>query len=289
VIRLRFSLHWDSPSSAVLSYLPMTVKDAIPWLNDPAKANFVSIPCADMKTLKNVINVVHGQDLLGKFSRKAFKASTREMGLYKVNLKHFIRLKLNDIMTYRDPIFSVYVFTVWMLMVYLESVALIPSFFFSCIFIIYLKNYKSMRSSLTESAEYRTLGLSDIVSMLFNGSANVDLATGVSSPDCMDLEAYQGLLSKCTTDVERDDLEFPFSDGRKYSRTSLREMMVPSQNQKNQKATRSSGTYRQNSEISVNGNEMDDLNQTIALQRPLGPTQDNDDGEKEGNVFKRNW
>ncbi len=73
VIRLRFSLHWDSPSSAVLSYLPMTVKDAIPWLNDPAKANFMSIPCADMKTLKNVINVVHGQDLLGKFSRKAFK------------------------------------------------------------------------------------------------------------------------------------------------------------------------------------------------------------------------
>ncbi len=188
-----------------------------------------------------------------------FRASTREMGLYKVNLKvrcfwysqfawlafgthiistslqHFIRLKLNDIMTYRDPIFSVYVFTVWMVMVYLESVAFIPSFFFSCIFIIYLKNYKSMRSSLTESAEYRTLRLSDIVSMLFTGSSNVDLATGVSSPNCMDLEAYQGLLSKSTTDVERDDLEFPFSDGRKYSRTSLREMMVTSQNQKSQK------------------------------------------------------
>ncbi len=120
-------------------------------------------------------------------------------------------------------------------MVYVETVALIPSFFVSCIFIINLKNYKSMRSSLTESAEYRTLTLSDVVSMLFHGNNNVDLVTGTSSPNCSDLEEYRTLLSKCTSAVERHDLEFPFSDGNKYSRTPLCELLVPSQNQKIQK------------------------------------------------------
>ena len=69
--RLRFTLHWSDERAAVLSYLPWKRRD-LPWIGD-SKSDFVAIPCADPKTLRNVAFVVHGEDLPGKFSRKAFR------------------------------------------------------------------------------------------------------------------------------------------------------------------------------------------------------------------------
>ena len=103
VVRVRFSLHWSDERAAVLSYLPWNKSD-LPWVNDPSRAQFMSIPCAETKTFRNVaceysvcqgtvvilkcfdsiftdfyvqysygIDTVHGQDLPGKFSRRAFR------------------------------------------------------------------------------------------------------------------------------------------------------------------------------------------------------------------------
>jgi hypothetical protein len=70
-IRLRFQLHWSDERCAVLSYLP-TIRD-LPWIGDHQKSNFVGIPCADGKTLKNVAHTIFGEDMPSKFSRKAFR------------------------------------------------------------------------------------------------------------------------------------------------------------------------------------------------------------------------
>ena len=53
VVRVRFSLHWSDERAAVLSYLPWNKSD-LPWVNDPSRAQFMSIPCAEAKTLRNI-------------------------------------------------------------------------------------------------------------------------------------------------------------------------------------------------------------------------------------------
>jgi len=53
VLRVRFSLYWSDERAAVLSYLPWNKSD-LPWVNDPSRVQFMSIPCADSKTLRNV-------------------------------------------------------------------------------------------------------------------------------------------------------------------------------------------------------------------------------------------
>ena len=81
VVRVRFSLHWFSERAAVCSYF------RTPRLISTASlcANMPSIPCGDPKTFRNIAVTVHGQDLPGKYSRKAFQATMREFNLYQSN------------------------------------------------------------------------------------------------------------------------------------------------------------------------------------------------------------
>jgi hypothetical protein len=83
VIRLRFALHWFSERAAVLSYLkmPRNLATTTKYIEYP------SIPCADPKTFRNVAITVHGQELPGKYSRTAFRATMREFNLYQQNLR----------------------------------------------------------------------------------------------------------------------------------------------------------------------------------------------------------
>ena len=81
VIRLRFSLHWFSERAAVWSYL----KSPHSLVTTPFEDN-PSVLCGDPKTFRNVAITVHGQDLPGQFTRKAFQATMREFNLTRLNL-----------------------------------------------------------------------------------------------------------------------------------------------------------------------------------------------------------
>lgn len=83
VVRLRFSLHWFSERAAVLSYLRAPRNMA----STPAFREQPSIPCADPKTFRNVAVTLHGQELPGKYSRPAFRATMREFALYQLNIR----------------------------------------------------------------------------------------------------------------------------------------------------------------------------------------------------------
>lgn len=83
VVRLRFSLHWFSERAAVLSYLkaPRNMASTYRLVEQP------SIPCADPKTFRNVAVTIHGPELPGKYTKKAFQATMREFTLYWQNFK----------------------------------------------------------------------------------------------------------------------------------------------------------------------------------------------------------
>jgi hypothetical protein len=81
VIRLRFGLHWFSERAAVLSYLKSPHS-----LVAGREEDNPSVLCGDPKTFRNVAFTVHGQDLPGKYTHKAFQATMREFNLSRLNL-----------------------------------------------------------------------------------------------------------------------------------------------------------------------------------------------------------
>jgi hypothetical protein len=96
VVRVRFSLHWFSERAAVLSYLkpPRNMASTVAMKGQP------SIPCADPKTFRNVAVTIHGQELPGKYTRPAFRATMREFALYQLNIRvsySFLRFRGHSI------------------------------------------------------------------------------------------------------------------------------------------------------------------------------------------------
>lgn len=139
---------------------------------------------------------------------------------------------MNDIMMYKDPFFSIYVFTVWMVLVYFQSLAQAPPFVVSCVFVICLKKYNTAKFATMSPREYQTLDLGDIVSMMLHGHKDDKAPIRITSKMCTDLDMYKSLFRSDGGGDKVDDLEFPFSDGKRYFRKPLGDMMVPSQNQK---------------------------------------------------------
>ena len=86
VVRFRLCLHWFSERAAILSYLHVPMHVGSAFVESP------SIPCADPKTFRNVAVTIHGQELPGKYTRKAFQATMREFNLYQQN----IRVRFSD-------------------------------------------------------------------------------------------------------------------------------------------------------------------------------------------------
>jgi hypothetical protein len=83
VVRVRFSLHWFSERAAILSYL----KPARNMASTLFMQGQPSISCADPKTFRNVAVTIHGQELPGKYTRPAFRATMREFALYQLNIR----------------------------------------------------------------------------------------------------------------------------------------------------------------------------------------------------------
>jgi C2 domain len=81
VVRFRLCLHWFSERAAILSYLNVPKHMGSTCVESP------SIPCADPKTFRNVAVTIHGQELPGKYTRKAFQATMREFNLYQQNIR----------------------------------------------------------------------------------------------------------------------------------------------------------------------------------------------------------
>lgn len=138
VIRLRMSLHWFDESSAILSYFS-PVKSLVETA--PLLEGQPTIPCADPKTFRNVAITIYGQDLPGKYSRSAFKATIREFNLYQQNLRHFVKTFFLNIMLYERPVLSLYCLAASIYCVTFNSVRMVPAFFVGFIIIVLMRSY----------------------------------------------------------------------------------------------------------------------------------------------------
>jgi C2 domain len=138
VIRVRFSIHWFDERAAVLSYLKSakSLVDSCPLVDGQP-----TIPCADPKTFRNVAVTVYGQDLPGKYSRNAFRATAREFNLYQQNIRVVFKVLVLDAMLYEEPWISLYLFGSSIYCVLLNTVALVPAFVVGYLLILYIENY----------------------------------------------------------------------------------------------------------------------------------------------------
>jgi len=108
VVRVRFSIHWFSARSAILSYLK---RPRNPLAFSRQAKKFPSIPCGDPKTFRNVAVTVHGQDFPGKYTRGAFRATMREFNLSQQNIRFLMKVLILDCILYENPLMSIYLFT----------------------------------------------------------------------------------------------------------------------------------------------------------------------------------
>ena len=251
VIRIRFSLHWFSERAAVLSYFKSVTSlvESCPLVEgQPA------IPCADPKTFRNVAVTVYGQDLPGKYSRNAFRATMREFNLYQQNIRLVVKVLVMDVMLYEKPWMSLYLFGAAMYCVLLSSVRMVPAFVFGYILILYIENYRHFVANKDFHLGYQPLTIMEIgKALILNSdhkgrtkefcfeSANVEKLVrrrqGRASQRLPRLGSSEDFDNSTSADAaddgeikKMDHREFPFSERDAYPRFSVEDALAPGSN-----------------------------------------------------------
>ena len=242
VLRLRFSLHWFSERAAVLSYFdtPRTLDTS-----SPLAQGFPTIPCADPKTFRNVAVTVHGNDLPGKYSRSAFKATVREFQLYQLNIRYMLKYLVIDAVMYEKPYISLYLFLAGMHCVLTESVSKVPPYIMGFLIILYLESYKHYVSDTVYNEGYQPLTLIEVFKALVSKTGSADkyfepiLVTKRAKKrsnrrNPRTLRRIQSDSPGATTTMDDgenillDHKEFPFSDRDAYPKFTVDEALAPS-------------------------------------------------------------
>eukprot|EP00543_Licmophora_paradoxa_P013926 CAMPEP_0202477968 /NCGR_PEP_ID=MMETSP1360-20130828/94213_1 /ASSEMBLY_ACC=CAM_ASM_000848 /TAXON_ID=515479 /ORGANISM="Licmophora paradoxa, Strain CCMP2313" /LENGTH=985 /DNA_ID=CAMNT_0049105227 /DNA_START=745 /DNA_END=3702 /DNA_ORIENTATION=- len=215
VVRLRFSLHWFSGRAAVLSYLrePQNLVPAYEEIPQP------SIRCADPKTFRNIAVTVHGSDLPGKYTRKAFQATTREFNLYRLNVLFALKTTAQDAVMYEKPILSLYLFMSWMHCVYLSSMRLVPVYTVGTLVYMLVENYRTFILHRGSHLGYSPVTLREIFMSL--------LTDGAMEPFVVAKKVKHRSTGDSIIEVEtRDHREFPFSEKVDYPKLTVEESVL---------------------------------------------------------------
>ena len=226
-VQLRFGLVWTSERKAVLSYLRPPRVGTV--------SGQISLPCADAKTFRNVALLVHGEHLPGKFTRRAFRATTREAALYQAQLPLLLKNLVYDAMSYANPFISLYLFAAWMHSVHQNSMGLVPCYVIGYILLLYLRNYVIFHSNQKRHGGFPPMTLSEIIQALICGSL-----CGSASEDKNELQRTRNhhlfltypvggnIISNASELQPVDHEEFPFSDRFSYKKLSVQEaLLVP--------------------------------------------------------------
>lgn len=159
VIRIRMSVHWFDERSAILSYFPpvRSIAESAPLLEGQP-----TIPCGDPKTFRNVALTIYGQDLPGKYSKTAFKATMREFNLYQQNLNHFLKTFFVNLMLYERPVLSLYCLATNMYCVSFNSVRMVPAFFVGFLIIVLIRSYLSFVEDSSYHLGYKPISIPEV-------------------------------------------------------------------------------------------------------------------------------
>ena len=131
-VRLRFRLDCDDLGAFALSYLPPLLRPRrinnggdVTSVGTAVAAADTTIACADPRSFRNVVLTVHGTHLPDKFSTDQLMAAVREFKLLEKCLKRLLNQFGEDLVVWRNPTVSAFVFLAWMHCVYADSVVLV--------------------------------------------------------------------------------------------------------------------------------------------------------------------
>mmetsp|Transcript_5709 Transcript_5709/g.13653 ORF Transcript_5709/g.13653 Transcript_5709/m.13653 type:complete len:1053 (+) Transcript_5709:106-3264(+) len=225
VVRVRFSIHWFSERSAILSYLK---RPRNPLAFSKQAKKFPTIPCGDPKTFRNVAVTVHGQDFPGKYTRSAFRATMREFNLSQQNIRFLMKVLILDCILYENPLMSIYLFSTSMYCVYLNSVRLAPPFFVGWLIYLLVENNIYFNGTQEGNLGYRDLTIKEIFfGLLFDGK-NDKYKLNPISVKKLPRRQVVGEDGK-RIDIElQNHREFPFSERFEYPKFSAADAIASS-------------------------------------------------------------
>jgi len=285
-VRLRFRLKENENRAFLLSYIPLNMKQ-MKQIMDKSIDN-VTIPCADSKTIHNVAYTIYGKDLPGKYSKSAFRATNRELNLYKFNLPIVSKRILTDLMRYEKPNVSFYTFIGWMSIVHYKAYEFFPSFLVSILLFLHVNNYHDVISTSKVQKGFEPPTLTEMLSILLWGSQINKNETKQPQLQCSSQKDYIKTVGDLQFPIE-DNLEFPYSEA-KYSRLNLNSMIYPKEMPIKKKSNDSecvddADKFEDTDEDEADVQEeilvsKESLRQTV----PSGPEQDNNVQSKELNL-----
>lgn len=256
VIRLRFSLYWFSERSAALSYFrkPVSLVESCPLVGGAPV-----IPCAEPKTFRNVAVAVHGQDLPGKYSRGAFRATMREFNLYQTNLRYLIKTLVLDAILYESPLVSLYLFCASLHCVTVSSMRWVPPYVVGYIIILLFKNYWFYVENEEYNCGYQPLTMWEVFNaVVYDNKHHESKFESISVAKRAKRRANKkaqnlGRVESGGEDDEKEVLavdhhEFPFSDRVTYPRFGVEHALAPSSKKKN---SNKGGSSRLHGRLSV--------------------------------------
>lgn len=262
-IRLRFTLDWKNERSALTSYLPRK----FPKKETPNTD--VTVMCCDEKALRNVAITVHGAHLPGRFSPKHFRAVLREINFTRKLTMIMIRNQFKDMVLWKNPTISAFVFCAWMHAIYENQFSLAPAYLLVFLLIHMIQNYAKYGVDSPLQNGFVPLSYEEMVLALLRGGDNAKsfaplemqyVGSGIEESDMATTDyvvktheswgkkelRWMGLGPTeeewRDMNIEEEHMEFAFANGKNYPRFTVQESLVgrPS-NKKSKKQVEKAG------------------------------------------------
>jgi len=240
VIHLRVRVEWHDERKALLSYLKRPKKTK-------QLDNAITVNCADYKAFRNVVLTVQGKDVPGRYKQIIQKGLQREMKLYKIVMKTFMKEFMMDIVIYMNPSISLSVFFAWMHCVYMNSMAYVPVYLVAGIIAVLFRNYVKYGMDEEFNFGFTPITISEMIKVLLYGGPNTNyikpikvtrrvdaMKTTRNSRDELDENAEDVIHQSIFDDgvgsrefpMDGDHMEFPFSEAGRYVKASLAKACV---------------------------------------------------------------
>jgi len=142
----------------LLSYLPRNLSNIRRQIESPK--NPVTVLCPDAKSFYNVALTVYGKDIPGLYNIDMQTAMFRELSLIHKTFEYQAKQTITDVVRWRNPALSLYLFYGWMHFVATESMRFVSLFILSSIFFFMLRNYLKYHANSAASKLFgcRTIG-----------------------------------------------------------------------------------------------------------------------------------
>jgi C2 domain len=258
-VRLRFTLKWTSERDALLSYIPKSLKITLPQHSKP---NFeTTVMCTDQKAFRNIAITVHGAHLPRRFTFNQMRAAIREINFTRKYIFTVLRKTVREIMQWKNPAISGFVFLSWMHCVFANAFSLVPFYLVVYFLLFLMRNYAKYGMDASSQRGFVPPSWEELFfSLVRGGDPNCrhiePLELGMRHPSLTRRKSPEsaarsgvdytfsqysvvthkprgkkllqalGFVPDPNKNPNEDHIEFPFADGKDYAKFSVKECLV---------------------------------------------------------------